>query len=213
MMTRKVFAGLAALALVLPGADHARADPGPVARASLGSVDLVLDGEAATIEPIAPCGAEVEDASSEGAEIAEFVEFEAGSTTCEVDEGVATASVTGERFRLTGLARYGGPSLIRIADFTATCETTETGSSSRVRFGELSGLTVPSRVPPNHVVTIPGPPGAAPIATVTFNETAMTEPEEGAITVNLMHVRLFPEGPTEQVTGDIVVGSVTCVPS
>ncbi|MCT2588004.1 choice-of-anchor P family protein [Actinophytocola gossypii] len=213
MTTRRVFAGLAAVAVVLSTAAPARA-AAPVARASLGSADLVLDGEPATIETLAPCAGEVEDATTEGGGIEGFAEFEAGDTTCEVDQGVASASVTGGRFRLAGLAQYGGPELIRIADFTATCESTETGSRSRVRLGELSGVTVPSPIPPNYLVTIPGSePDAPPIATLTFNEKTLTEPTDGAMTVNLLHVRLFPDGPTEQVTGDIVVGTVTCSPS
>jgi len=214
MTTRRVLAGLAVVSLLLPGAGPAQADPAPVARASLGSADLVLDGEPETIETLAPCADGVEAATSDGDEIERFVEFEAGETTCEVDQGVATASVTGDQFRLAGLARYGGPELIQIADFTATCESTETGSRSRIRLGELSGVTAPSPVPPNHVVTIPGPDAdAPPIATLTFNEKALSEPTDGAMTVHLLHVRLFPDGPAEQVTGDIVVGSVTCSPS
>jgi hypothetical protein len=215
MTMRRTLVGLAALALLVPGAGNAQAEPESMAQGSVGAADLVLDGVPVTIDPIAQCEAGVvEQATSPGAEVPDFVEFDGGSTTCSFDETTeaATASVTGERFRLEGLAQYGGPRLIRLSSFTVTCETTATGSSANFRLSGLTGITVPSTIPPNHVVTIPGPAGAPPIATVTFNETLIPSPPDGSMTVNVMHVRLFPEGSRTHTTGDIVVGSVSCAP-
>ncbi|HEY0450659.1 choice-of-anchor P family protein [Actinophytocola sp.] len=204
------------VAVCLAGLAPAQAaDWESIAGGSLGAVDLVLDGDPAEIAPIAECGTDgVEDATSSGAEVAGFVQFSGGTSTCTVDQatGVATASVTGARFRLDGLRQYGGPRTIRMTSFTATCHTTETGSSASFQFRGLTGLTVPSSIPPNHVITIPGAAGAPPVATVTLNETIVPSPPDGSMTVNLMHFHLFPQGPADKASGDIVVGSVNCAP-
>jgi len=208
--------GLAVVALLLPGVGYAQAaDWESMAGGSIGAVDIVLDGEPVTVDPVAECDTDgLQQASSAGAEVEDFVEFAGGTTSCTVNQsnGVARASVTGGRFRLDGLRQFGGPRTIRMTSFSASCETTETGSSARFQFRGLTGLTVPSSIPPNHVVTIPGRAGAPPVATVTFNETLIPDPPDGSMTVNLMHFRLFPQGPADEVGGDIVVGSVSCAP-
>lgn len=215
MTMRRTIAGLSALALLVPGAGYAQAEPESWATGSVGAADLVLNGVPTSIAPLAECRTgEVEQVSSAAAEVDDFVEFGGATARCTVDEttGVARASVRGERFHLEGLERYGGPRVIRLASFTASCETTATASSVQVRFSGLAGLTVPSPIPPNHVVTIPGPAGAPPTATVTFNETLFPSRPDGSMTVHLMHIRLFPDGPPKADTGDIVVGSVSCAP-
>lgn len=215
MTMKRTIVVLSALAFLVPAAGQAQADSESVAGASVGSADLILNGVPVTIDPMAECGTgEVEQAGSAAAGVDGFVEFEGGTTTCTVDEttGVAKASVTGERFRLEGLEQYGGPSVIRLAGFTASCESGPAGSSAQFRLSGLAGLTIPSTIPPNHVVTIPGPAGAPPAATITFNETLFASPPDGSMTVHLMHIRLFPQGPPTADSGDIFVGSVSCAP-
>lgn len=208
--------GLAIAGLVLIGVTPAQAaDWEAVATGSLGSADLLVDGAPVGIEPIAPCDSEdVTSGYSAGAEIEDVVEFAGGPTTCTRDEsnGVATAEVTGGRFRLDGLRPYGGPR-IRMRSYSATCETTETGSRASFQFSGLTGLEVPSTIPVNHKITIPGRrPGAKPLARIILNEKIVPDPPDGSMTVNIMHIKLFPRGPANRVRGDIVVGSVSCAP-
>ncbi|WP_291414932.1 choice-of-anchor P family protein [Actinophytocola sp.] len=208
--------GLAIAGLVLIGVTPAQAaDWEAVSAGSLGSANLILDGEPAGIEPIAACDSEdATSGSTSGAEIEDFVEFASGSTTCTRDEsnGVATARVIGGRFRLDGLRSYGGPR-IRMTSYSATCNTTATGSQASFQFTGLTGVEVPSNMPPNHKVTIPGRrPHAKPLATIVFNEKIVPSPPDGSMTVNLMHIKLFPKGPATRPSGDIVVGSVSCAP-
>jgi hypothetical protein len=118
-------------------------------------------------------------------------------------------NVTGGRFRFDALRQYDGPR-IRLSSYTAKCETTSTGSGSSFTFDGLSGVSVPSPVPTNYVVTIPDGPDGRPKATVTFNETVVPTPPDGSMTVHLMHIRLFPQG--GPASGDAYVGSVHCSP-
>lgn len=206
--------GLSLTGLVLV-AVPAQASPGDaVAEGSVGSVDVLMDGEPIVIDPIAPCetGGPPQGSAGEVA-VAGFISFASGSTECTIDDAgeVATAEITGGRFRLDGLRPHGGPR-IRLSSFTAWCRTTLTGTSSWVQFSGLSGIDVPDELPPNYEVTIPGlAEGDPPLATVTLNETVVPDPPDGSMTVNLMHVRMFPEGPGPD-GGDIVVGSVHCAP-
>jgi hypothetical protein len=49
------------------------------------------------------------------------------------------------------------------------------------------------------------------MATVTFNEVIVPSPPDGSMTVNLMHIRMFPLG--GPASGDAVVGAVHCAPA
>lgn len=164
----------------------------------------------ATVPPIAPCSTEESSTSQSGPVVVPgVVSYSSGASTCTIDEAGenATTTVTGGRFRLDALQRYGGPR-IRLSSYAARCEANLDGSRSWIQFSGLAGVRVPSRLPVNHVVTIPGGPDGRPMATVTFNESVF--PPDGSMTVHLMHVRLFPQGgPT---SGDVYVGSVHCVP-
>jgi hypothetical protein len=181
--------------------------------------DAVADGNAGAVtigdtvvEPIAGCSTEgTLEASTAETSVSNVVTFSDSKSVCTIDDvgEIATATVTGGRFRFDALRQYNGPR-IRLSSYTAKCETTLTGSKSSFQFSGLSGISVPSQIPANHVVTIPGGPDGKPKATVTFNETYLPNPADGSMTVHLMHIRLFPEGgPT---TGDAYVGTVHCSP-
>jgi hypothetical protein len=187
----------------------AQASPGDaVAEASAGALSI---GET-TVEPIAACSTEGA-LSGQSGEVAvpDVATYSAATSTCSVDAAgeIAKTTVSGGRFRLDALLPYDGPR-IRLADYTATCETTLKGSSSSIAFSGLNGVSVPAELPSNYVVTIPGGPEGKPMATVTFNEAQFPTPPDGSMTVHLMHVRMFPEGgPT---SGDVYVGTVHCAP-
>lgn len=187
----------------------AQASPGDaVAEGWAGSVTI---GDV-TVEPIAPCSTEGALTGQSGeVSVPNVVTYASGNSTCTVDEAgeIAKTTVTGGRFRFDALRQYGGPR-IRLSSFSAKCETTLTGSSSSIQFSGLSGVSVPSQLPSNHVVTIPGGPNGKPKATVTFNELVLPSPPDGSMTVHLMHIRMFPQGgPT---SGDAYVGTVHCSP-
>jgi hypothetical protein len=188
----------------------------PVAQAAPG--DAVADGNAGsaqigqtTVAPIAPCTTEgVLEGANSDTTVPNVVTYSGSKSTCAIDDvgEIASVAVTGGRFRFDALRAYGGPR-IRLSSYSAKCNTSLTGSSSSFQFSGLSGVSVPSQIPPNHVVTIPGA-GNKPMATVTFNETVIPSPPNGGMTVNLMHIRMFPQG--GPVAGDAYVGSVHCSP-
>jgi hypothetical protein len=214
---RAGFVGLAVAGLVLAGVNPAQAVPEEgIASGAIGSVDATYDGEPVRLDALAECETDgVTEADSNALKVVGFLEFGGGESTCLLDPetGVASADSHGDLFRLDGLRQFGGPR-IRMTDFTATCETTENGSTANFEIGGLSGISVPQQLPPNYVVTIPSrPAGGPPLARVTFNESITPDPPDGSMTVNIMRIELFPDGSTtDEVGGEIVVGTVSCSP-
>ncbi|MGB3443702.1 MAG: hypothetical protein WBA97_33620 [Actinophytocola sp.] len=187
----------------------AQAAPGDaIAEGSAGAVTI----GAVTVEPIAECSTEgTPSREARDVVVPNVVTLSTGRSTCTVDAlgEIAKTTVTGQMFRFDALRRYGGPR-IRIASYVSRCQTSLSGSSSTIQFSGLTGVATPSHLPANHVVTIPGGPNGRPMATVTFNEVVTPSTPDGSITVNLMHIRMFPRGgPT---TGDAYVGTVHCAP-
>lgn len=205
--------GVAVAGLALFLAAPAQAAPGDaVATGSAGAVSIQKNGQTTTVDPVAPCSTDGPlQGSADEVTVPNVVTFSDAESTCTIDEAgeIAKTTVTGGRYRLDALRQYGGPR-IRLSSYTATCETTLTGSNSSIRFSGLSGVEVPSQLPSNYVVTIPGANGAPPLATVTFNEAIIPNPADGSMTVHLMHVRLFPQG--GPASGDAFVGTVHCAP-
>jgi hypothetical protein len=212
-----VAVGIMLAALVTVGASPAQAAQVAQAAAghgSIGEAHAWVGGQQIDVVAQAPCaiGGSAE-ASTPGVAVAGFVKFGIGNSTCNVDaaSGAASIRVSGSGFRFDGLKAYGGPT-IKLSTFTATCGTTATGSGSTIRLAGLSGFQLPNPVPTNHVVTIPGAlPQDPPIATITVNEMITPTPADGSMTVNALHIRLFPEGVALD-HGDIVVGTVHCSP-
>jgi hypothetical protein len=187
----------------------AQAAPGDATAA--GNVGATKIGQV-TVPPIAPCSTEGQpQATKNEVSVPSVVTYSNNKSVCTVDDvgEIATATVTGGRFRFDALMPYNGPR-IRLAAYTARCETTLSSSKSSLQFSGLSGLQVPSRVPMNYVVTIPGGPAGKPKATVTFNEVITPSPPDGSMTVHMMHIRMFPQG--GPVAGDAYVGTVSCSP-
>jgi hypothetical protein len=154
----------------------------------------------------------VSTASTPGATGRGFVSFGAGNSSCTTTTaGAAKVEVSGRRFSLEGLRAYGGP-LIKIAKWSASCTTTESGSSSNISLSTVSGLQLPSTIPANHTIMIPGRLATdPPVAKIMINELLLPDPADGSMTVNLMHVWLFPEG-VALAHGEVVVGTVHCAP-
>ncbi len=207
--------GLAVAGLVLAGVGPAQASyEEAIASGTIGSVDASVDGDSVEIGPLAECGTQgPRYAKSAALARPGFVEFGRGTSKCTLNRytGVARAETSSTLFRLDALRPYGGPR-IRMTNYSAECSTTQNGSSASFHIGGLTGLSVPAQLPPNHVVTIAGrSAGDPPLATVTFNEIMVPDPPDGSMTVNIMHIKLFPEGGGDH-EGDIVAGSVSCSP-
>ena len=208
--------GLAVAGLLLAGIGQAQALPEEgLASGTSGSVDATRNGAAVQVGPLAVCDTQgAETGTSGGVLKSGFLEFGPSRSTCTVSAttGVARATVHGDLFRLDALRSLGGPR-IRLTDYNVTCSTTANGSSASWQVGGLSGITVPPQIPPNHVVMVPGrTSGAPPMAKVTMNETIVPDPPDGSMTVNIMHIELYPEGGNSNLSGHIVVGSAYCSP-
>lgn len=186
------------------------AEPPALGTGFVGSVDLLMDGQPTHAAPIAPCaigGVGVNE--TDPIEVGTSTSFGSATTSCaNAADGTAHVGVSGQDFTTTVLARFGGP-VIRFRTFESHCETTANGSSGEMRLSGVSGVTVPSTIPANYTVTIPGAaPTGRPLAVVVFNEA--TYPTDGSLGITAMHLKLFPDGGPAR--GDIVVGAVSCAP-
>jgi hypothetical protein len=182
------------------------------ASGSLGGADIVVGGTPAQGGPVALCQVDgTAQNFTDGASVGSKVKYGKGNTKCVRDEnGVASATVTGERFETTVLRQFGGPA-IRVHSYTASCATTGNGSSAHIELEGVSGVQVPQDIPPNTVLTVPGrQQGDPPMAEVVLNELVAPTPPDGSLTANTMHIKLFPQG--GPASGDILVGNASCDP-
>lgn len=124
------------------------------------------------------------------------------------DQGDIGVRVVGSLYRLDVLRDLGGPP-IGIA-YEATCYANSSNTWSRLWVRPMLGVWLPARVPPNYTLIIPGRLPTDPIvARIVFNEQTMAEPPDSTLTMNAMHVHMFPDGPVAN-RGDFIAGSVTC---
>ncbi len=203
--------GLSACGLLV-GAAAANATAATAAgTASLGSASVVIDGTNTTIDALAPCDlAHPGEFSTEGVTRDGVADFGKGSTSCATDTAHKknTMSANGADFRLTALRAYGGPE-IGFSSYQAGCAGATSQSSAQFSMGGYYGIQLPEKVPANYSVTVPGNgQGAKPLAKLTFGEVVPAPQQDGSITMNALHVQLFPDG--GPASGDIYVGSVHC---
>lgn len=206
---RRVGAGAAVVstALVL-GAVPAGATP--LGQTSLGSVDVTRAGHTVTVPPIAQCDVTADQTnSSDGAHANGVATFGGGNTTCTKDATAKTAKMeaTGSSFDLTALVPYGGPE-IRVSNYTASCSAQVGSTNVSFSFSGLEGVSAPKPIPADYVATVG--PADAPQAKVTFNEVILADPNDGSVTINMLHIQLYPNG--GPVSGDVIVGRAACSP-
>lgn len=202
---------LAAGSLLVPGTAQAR-EAVSTASASVGEVDIVVAGTVARLQPIALCDVDgTTENSSRGVEAGRHTSYGGGDTSCAREpEGISAAMATGRRFETEVLRQFGGPEL-SVRTFSAECRTTGNGSSGYVELGGVRGFRLPSEIPPDHTITIPGAEdGDPPMAEIVLNELVAPTPADGSLTTNALHVKLFPQG--GPASGDIVVGTANCDP-
>jgi hypothetical protein len=202
----------AAPATAAPAAPET-APPWSQGSGSVGRATGLINGRPISISALAECRVgQRRSATTPGAQVGNLVGFGWGQSTCNSDRwGGTSVQVTGSSFRLGALRQFGGPSL-QLGSFNIGCESGWFGSRTNFRVGGLFGIRLPAHIPANYTVWIRGnQPNGQPLAKVVLNEVSRPSPPDGSVSVNLMHVWLFPNSPSIH-TGDFVVGSVSCSP-
>ncbi|HEY3710282.1 MAG TPA: hypothetical protein VGL64_12955 [Amycolatopsis sp.] len=178
--------------------------------AASGSVDVLADGEHVTTGQLARCDADgPATGRTDGGKTGDVAVFGLGGTTCGRKDAVTTVQAGGQRFESDVLKRYGGP-VLKVRTYSAGCSTTQNGSTGDVSIGTVEGITVPSSIPANYRVTIPGGAAGTALATVTLNETVTPQPADGSLVTHAVHIQLFPQG--GPAGGDIYLGTAACNP-
>lgn len=204
-----------AVAGVLAGVTTASATPAGIA--SAGSATVVRNGHNMPVAPVGPCSLTgPRHGSSNGASKAGIVAFGPATSSCTANTQThaATSTATGSSFTLSALQNYGGPT-IKVASYTVTCSATQSGTNASWRFSGLSGITVPKSIPNGYTVHVKSVTGRL-LANVILNEVILPDPNDGSITMNMMHIVLFPNGTpphTTPMSGDIYVGQTACSPT
>lgn len=201
-------------AAVLVGVAPAGATPAGVA--SAGRANVLLDGQPVQVAPVAQCSLTGKrSAMSNGADKQGVVRFGSATSTCtsNADQHTSTATSKGSDFTLTALRAYGGPT-IKVAGYQVTCAATTNGTNASWQFSGLTGITVPKQIPSNFTIRVTSAAGAV-LAVVTLNQVILPSPNDGSITMHMMHIRLFPNGVPKgaPMSGNIFVGSTACSPT
>lgn len=141
------------------------------------------------------------------------VSFGAGTTSCKKEaNGDANIKVTGNKFELSlfNKSEY-GKRLLRVKSFEVTCQSTENGTSTSFKLNGYSGFTLPSPVPQNHVVKIPGKRSTdAPVARLVLNKY---DSKDGASSLTAMRIVLDPQDAYGAIGGTVDVGVTACAPT
>ncbi|MGW4486523.1 hypothetical protein ACWEOE_22080 [Amycolatopsis sp. NPDC004368] len=177
---------------------------------SSGSVDVLVDNQHVVTGELARCDADgPTSVRTEGGATGDVADFGLGGTTCGRTGPAATVTAGGQRFEADVLKRYGGPAL-SVRTYSAGCTTTRNGSTGTVSIGEVKGFTVPSSIPANYRVLIPGGAAGTALAAITINETVTPQPADGSLVTHAVHIQLFPQG--GPASGDIYLGTAACNP-
>lgn len=184
--------------------------------ASAGSATVVRNGHSIPVAPVAACSVTgQQQGHSNGVTKAGLLSYGPATSTCALNAQAHTSTSTsnGTNFALTALQNYGGP-LIKMASYQVKCTANTNGTNASWSFSGLTGITPPSQIPQNY--TVPIKSGNTILANVIFNEVILPSPNDGSITLNMMHIVLFPNGTppnTPTLSGDIYVGSTACSPT
>jgi hypothetical protein len=185
--------------------------------ASAGSAQVVRNGHTYLVPPVGPCSLPAaQHGTSPGVTDAGIVTYGQANSTCTTDATAHTSKslANGTNFTLSALQSYGGPT-IKVANYQVSCSATTGGTNAAWQFSGLSGITIPQQIPNNYVVPVKTANGHL-LANVILNEVILPNPNDGSITLNMMHIVLFPTGtPPGQIplTGDVYVGRTACSPT
>jgi hypothetical protein len=173
---------------VLAGAVPAVAAPTTAAGvASAGSSNVQRGGQAFVIPDVGQCSlAGTPDGSSSGVTNADIVSFGSATATCATDTGAHTSKSVATGTNFV-LSALKSYGGPTITVANYQVNCTATASGTNAAW-QLSGLTG---------ITVPNP-------------------NDGSITLNMIHFILFPQGTppnTTPLTGDVYVGSTACSPT
>ncbi|MBB5957525.1 hypothetical protein FHS29_004120 [Saccharothrix tamanrassetensis] len=214
ILARRAGAVAAALALGLAGAPAHAAAPAGVA--STGSADFTKAGRQVVVPAQAQCAVGGPTSASSTAVSQPGIRFGEGSSTCtttvvdpQSDTTETKSTADGNDFELSALMSAGGPRL-KVGKWRISCIGKQNGTEAGWQVDGLSGFPgLPEDIPANYVHEVKDSAGTV-LARVTFSEVILPDPNDGSLTMNLMHFR-FTEAST--VTGDVVVGSAACSPT
>jgi hypothetical protein len=216
---RKSLVAGAVVAVTLATAAPALAS-NPPGTASSGSADFAKADQTFTVEPLAVCNVNPDQAgtvtgaspalSRSGLKIGET------SSTCTTevvnpDEFITrTRSVaTGKAFELSALVGAKGPRL-KIGEWKITCEATQEGTAAGWELKGMSGWTgLPQQIPSGHVHEVKASNGTV-LAKAKFTDTVFPEPNDGSISMTLLKITFEP---SSGYTGTITVGTTACTPT
>ncbi|GAA3888304.1 hypothetical protein GCM10022243_61510 [Saccharothrix violaceirubra] len=210
-------AAVVAAALVtglLATATPALAD-NPPGIASVGAANFVEDGDTSYIADLAQCAVDGTTYRSTIGKSDTGVKFGPGYSTCTTtvvdpeEETTSTRSeANGTLFELSALVSESGPRL-KVGSWRSTCSATQGGTTAGWSISGLSGFTgLPAQIPANYVLPIKR--GTTVLATATFSEITLPNPNDGSLDMNLLHIRFTP---ASGITGDVVLGHVACSPT
>ncbi|WP_051791024.1 hypothetical protein [Amycolatopsis jejuensis] len=178
---------------------------------SAGSADVLVDTQHVVTGELARCDADgPASARTTGGEAGPAAVFGFGGATCARKGPVASVQTGGQRFESDLLKHYGGP-VLKVRTYAVGCATTDdSGSTGSMSIGEVTGFTVPSSIPANYRITVPGGEAGTALATITLNETVTPQPADGSLVTHAVHIKLFPQG--GPASGDIYLGTAACNP-
>ena len=196
----------------------AHASPATAAgTASAGSATVTSDGHFYLVPDVGACTLpNTAHGVSQGTTQAGIVDYGPANATCASDQAAHTSKsvANGANFVLSALQPYGGPQ-IKIANYQVTCTATTSGTNAAWQFSGWTGPALPDQVPNNYAIPIKTAGGQL-LATVILSEVILPNPNDGSITLNMVHIILFPNGTpagTPSMSGDVYVGSTACSPT
>jgi hypothetical protein len=214
----RVILMLVTLVTILTNPLTAHASPTTAAgTASAGSADITSDGHFYLVPDVGACTLpNTAHGTSPGASQAGIVDYGPADATCTTDQAAHTSKsvANGANFVLSALQPYGGPQ-IKIANYQVTCTATTSGTNAAWQFSGWTGLTLPDQVPNNYTIPVKTTSGQL-LANVIVSEVILPNPNDGSITLNMVHIILFPNGTpagTPPMSGDIYVGTTACSPT
>ena len=199
--------------LVASAAPALAANPAGVA--SLGFAEFTKAGRRTSVPVQAPCAVDgLTSNSAQAVKDQPGVRIGGGSSSCTtkaVDDGrtESTSEANGQKFELSALTSDDGPTL-KVGSWKAVCVGTEKGTDAGWQATGLSGFPdLPAQIPSNYVHQVRSTKGVV-LATATFSEVVLPEPNDGSLAINALHIRFTPES---SVSGEIVLGSAACSPT
>jgi len=185
--------------------------------ASAGSAQVVRNGHTFTVPSVGACSLDgALNGSSAGVTDVGIVSYGPAHSACAVDAAAHTSKsvANGTNFTLSALQSYGGPT-IKVANYQVTCLLLPVGPMLLGSSVGCLGFLFRSRFRMTSWCRS-RTAGGRLLANVILNEVILPSPNDGSITLNMMHIVLFPGGVGAgqiPLSGDVYVGSTACSPT